>query len=299
MWFLFAFAAAIAQSGSQAFQNYVAQEHKLSKFFVLFCSSGVGALILFAVSWYHGFPEVHSYFWLVAAGTAGINFLAGPMLLKGYELADFSSVFSKILLTPIFMLGTSFVLLGEVPSIQGAIGVMFTVLGLVYMVYGGRSKNIQQISTAGWISRGEFLGIGVAFLWSISANFDKLAAIYSDAFFSAAGTLLLLALFHLSYLLFHVACGKRIFPHFSRYSFPKLTWIVIGLGSGLASVLIFQNLAFLRGLASYTIAIKRLGVIFAVLWGWLFFKEKNITQKLIGASIAVAGVVLIIAASGW
>lgn len=294
MWFLFALGAAIAQSAGQAFQNYAAQKEKLSKFFVLLCSSGVGALILFVVSWYRGFPELHPYFWFAAAGTAGINFLAGPMLLKGYELADFSSVYSKILLTPIFMLGTSFLLLGEVPSALGVVGVVLTVLGLVSMIYGGRSKTIQKASTAGWINRGELLGIGVAFLWSISANFDKLAAVYSDVFFGAAATLFLLAILYASYLLFHTVRGKNLFPDILRHSFLRLAGIVIGLGAVLASVLIFQNLAFLRGLASYTIAIKRLGVIFAVFWGWLFFHEKNIAQKLIGASIAVFGMILLI-----
>lgn len=292
-WFLFALGAAITQSISQAFQNYAAQTEKLSKFFVLFCSSSIGALILFFISWYRGFPELHPYFWYVAAGTAGINFIASPMLLKGYELADFSSVYSKILLTPIFMLGTSAILLGEIPSGIGIIGVTLTVSGLLYMVWEGRF-GIRGRPIAGWVSHGELLGIGVALLWSVSANFDKLAAVYSDPFFGAAGTIALLAGFYFFYLLFQMMRGNNLFPDFSRHSFPKMVGIIIGLGVIFGSIIVLQNFAFLRGLASYTIAIKRMGVIFAVFMGWLFFKEKNVVQKLIGAGIAVAGVIFII-----
>ena len=41
-----------------------------------------------------------------------------------------------------------------------------------------------------------------------------------------------------------------------------------------------------------TISIKRAGIVLAILAGWLIFKEKNITDKLIAASVMVGGVLI-------
>jgi uncharacterized membrane protein len=40
------------------------------------------------------------------------------------------------------------------------------------------------------------------------------------------------------------------------------------------------------------IAIKRTSVLMGVLWGALFFKEKGITERFLGASIMILGVVV-------
>src|SRR3989344_4083976 len=58
----------------------------------------------------------------------------------------------------------------------------------------------------------------------------------------------------------------------------------------------FYNSALMMGFVSYTIAIKRIGVLFGVLWGWLFFREKNISKKFLGAIIAILGILLILLA---
>ena len=55
----------------------------------------------------------------------------------------------------------------------------------------------------------------------------------------------------------------------------------IVLGSLLSFSNVLHNSALLAGFASYTIAVKRVGVLFGIVWGWLFFHEKNIGKKLI------------------
>jgi drug/metabolite transporter (DMT)-like permease len=48
--------------------------------------------------------------------------------------------------------------------------------------------------------------------------------------------------------------------------------------------------------AAYMIAVKRTSLIFSVIYGKLIFKEKEITQRLAGASLMVLGVGLIVLA---
>jgi uncharacterized membrane protein len=45
--------------------------------------------------------------------------------------------------------------------------------------------------------------------------------------------------------------------------------------------------------AAYVIAIKRLSLLLSVLYGWLFFQEKNLGTRLFGAGIMALGAILI------
>ncbi len=47
------------------------------------------------------------------------------------------------------------------------------------------------------------------------------------------------------------------------------------------------------GLVPYVIAIKRTSIVLSVIWGGLFFGERGIRQRLLGAVVMLAGVVCI------
>lgn len=51
--------------------------------------------------------------------------------------------------------------------------------------------------------------------------------------------------------------------------------------------------AITLALVAYVISLKRLSTVFGVLWGKLLFKEKDFKDRLIGAVIMAAGVILI------
>jgi drug/metabolite transporter (DMT)-like permease len=71
--------------------------------------------------------------------------------------------------------------------------------------------------------------------------------------------------------------------------FTKL--IPIGFFSALT--VIFQMLAVSLTLVAHVIAIKRTSTMLSVLWGFLIFKEAEVKERLLGAGIMVAGVLLI------
>jgi len=43
---------------------------------------------------------------------------------------------------------------------------------------------------------------------------------------------------------------------------------------------------------AYVVAVKRTSLLFAVLWGWLFFNETRMRERLAGAALIVFGVLL-------
>lgn len=295
-WFLLALAAAIASSLVQASQKLAVFVGRYSKITISFFASIIASLILFFFSYFAiGFPTIDERFWLAVGITSVLNFFALPLMLKAYELGEFSSVYSMILLTPVFLLFTSFIFLGETPSLVGLIGVILTIVGLVVVVRGNHGSH----SEVRDFKKGNWLGVTVALLWSVSVNFDKLSATYSDPFFAPAFTLCMMSVgFAVYSLIKHGALIVKIpepeHPeHRNKLAVPDMV-ILFLVGLAMAASNAFHNAALLHGLASYTIAIKRIGVLFGVVWGWLFFKEKNIARKALGAAVAVAGVVAIL-----
>jgi uncharacterized membrane protein YdcZ (DUF606 family) len=69
-------------------------------------------------------------------------------------------------------------------------------------------------------------------------------------------------------------------------------WVVIA-GVLEAVALIFQLASHEYIQVVITISIKRAGIILTVLLGWLVFKEKDIGDKLIAASVMLVGVLII------
>lgn len=298
IWFFLALSAGLGDSWSKASQNWSVSLSRHSKPAIIFGGNIIASVILFSISYFAaGFPELQSGFWTAVLITGVLNSITFPVFLRAYELGEFSSVYSMILLTPVFLFLTSFLFLGETPSAIGIFGVALTIIGLYIIGKNHGSPNVGIKNFA----RGNVLGILVAIIWSISVNFDKLAAFRSDQFFAPAVGSAVLAAVSGTYLISQFLFGrggasgtgideKSAVPKIPPFSY--LSFIAVGTTLALSGAL--HNSALLFGPASYTIAIKRTGVLWGVLWGWLFFKENNISHKLVGVLIAVAGVIAIL-----
>ncbi|MBI2091650.1 MAG: multidrug DMT transporter [Deltaproteobacteria bacterium] len=44
---------------------------------------------------------------------------------------------------------------------------------------------------------------------------------------------------------------------------------------------------------AYFIAVKRTSILMGVLWGWVFFHEKNIRERVFGSVLIIIGTILI------
>jgi uncharacterized membrane protein len=86
--------------------------------------------------------------------------------------------------------------------------------------------------------------------------------------------------------------GRMAGGQFRAAAYKNVRWIV------LAGVL--DAVSLLLQLASYSyidvvisVSIKRAGIILSVFSGWLFFRERAITDKVIAASVMFAGVLIL------
>ena len=131
---------------------------------------------------------------------------------------------------------------------------------------------------------GSRMMLGVAVLWSISSNVDKIAVKNSNPLmFSLLFSVSVWAALSLVLLVKRISL-VRIFKN-AKILAP------IGLASGSSHA--FQMLAINLTIVPNVIAVKRTGVLFGSVWGKLFFKEEKFRERLLGAAIMVLGVVLI------
>ncbi|HLK69343.1 MAG TPA: hypothetical protein VKU19_38195 [Bryobacteraceae bacterium] len=127
--------------------------------------------------------------------------------------------------------------------------------------------------------------VTVSFLFAITNPLDKKLVLMSDVFTESAayGFGLVLAFFLL---------GKRQGADFGAAICNNVKRVSLaGLFDAIS--LLFQLAAYAYISVVITVTIKRAGIILSVLAGWLFFREREITDKVIAASVMFAGVLIL------
>lgn len=199
--------------------------------------------------------------------------------------SEVSVAIPMVAFTPLFLLATGYLMLGEVPSKAGFVGVILIVAGSYILNYKEKKNGLLKPFRALVKNDGSKLMLGAAFIWSITANLDKIAIKNSSPVFFAMAESFLIALF--------------IFP-FARKGLRKqrrAIWeekyhlSLMGVLSAL--ILVFQMLAVSQTLVVYVNSIKRLSIPITIILGGIIFKEKEIGQKFAGGVIMVVGVLLL------
>lgn len=243
------------------------------------------APLFFAISAAQGLPSPPLAFWGVALLTSAINVLANVMYLTAVKISPLSLTIPYLAFTPALLLVSAWVILGELPSALGVAGVVLVTLG-AYL--------LQRQPNATWLAplralrseRGSVMMLLVSLLWALTASFDKLALRWvPPAFYGAIG----LGLIGTTLLAY---CLVRDRPALAAAR-PKLGLFFAGALVG-AVALYAQYESFDYLFVSYTIAIKRAGMLLSVLIGWAFFQEQNLRQRFLGASVMAGGVLLIV-----
>lgn len=230
------------------------------------------------------FQSVNQTFWIALFATSILNTLTSLLFVKAIKNSPLSLTLPIVTMTPVFLLITSPIMLGEFPKPLGVVGILSTVIGSYIL---NLSKNVHGFFEP-FLSlvkeEGPRLMLLVAFIWSITSNIDKIAVTNSNPIlFAFASTCIILIL--LTIILFH----KRI--SFNKISKNSAILAPIGIASGLSTV--FQMIAISMAIVPNVITVKRTSALFGIAWGKIFFKEKEIQERFIGTVVMILGVVLI------
>lgn len=283
LWLLLASLTALSDSLKDVFSKHGLKS--IDEYVVAWALRLIAFLCLLPLLLFIPIPEIKPLYWLALLVSGGLNVATTVIYMKALKYSDLSLSVPFISFSPMFLLITSPIILGEYPNWIGFIGVML-------IVFGSYTMNLQSLSS-GWLTPfkslfenvGSRYMLGVALVWSITANFDKIGIQNSSPIFWAISVTGTMALF-----LFPVVMVKS---KDSLGSFKTRIINLLPIGFFSALTLAFQMSALKLTLVAYVLSIKRTSGVLAVLWGALIFKETNIRQRVIGSAIMVAGVVCI------
>ena len=155
-------------------------------------------------------------------------------------------------------------------------------------------------------NRGSWYMLIVAFLFAVSINFDKIALLNSDPFFGMALTVTTVGIALLFISAYSRYASRKILQvHPSgdadgavlqAKAIPVKQFFLLTLliGVFVAIEAASVNVALTLQIVPYVIAIKRLSIIFMILYGTLVFSEGDIKKRVMGASLMVAGAIIIL-----
>ena len=243
--------------------------------------------VIFLTPWviYTGIPELNTQFWFSLLIGGSINAVTTLLYIKAIKVSDLSLTVPLVALTPLFMLLTSPLIVGEYPNFFDYIGILLIVAGSYLLNIKEKSQGYLAPFKALLNEPGPKFMLIVAFLWSITSNFDKIGVKNSSPIFwlfSLFGTMTI--------LLLPVLLQKT--PNPSRKIIKQLPMLA-AMGFFNAIGVLCQMQALTLTLVVQVIAIKRTSVLMGVLFGHFIFKEKDIQQRLLGAGIMILGVFFI------
>lgn len=263
-------------------------------------------IFLFTTAMVNGIPPIGDELFIAIAGTSVLNIIATVLVYRALRSTAIALSVPLLSFTPIFLVGTSFVLLHEIPSLIGIAGICTTVTGsYILHVSSSHSQFFDPLRSI-FRNRGALYMLVVAFIYSVSLNFDKMVVLNSDPVFGSSlvcvtigSSFFMISFFYYNSAKFHgakksqnITFTQRTRNLMSQYRADALIFIFIGLVLTVEAVSIFS--AFMLQIVPYVISIKRTSILMAVLYGTIISEENEIAWRFSGAAIMLAGVILIV-----
>jgi uncharacterized membrane protein len=206
--------------------------------------------------------------------------------MRALQSSDLSSAIPFVSFTPLFLLITSPFLVGDIPTTQDIVGI-FCIVGGAYVLHI-QSLHHGLLAPLFAIFRepGPRRMISVAFIYSLTSNFDKIGVQHSSPLFWSLSISTVMTVGFL--LLLRILTAQKIA---ASPTTPFGILLLVGLFQTLS--LLCHNIALSLGPVPSVIAVKRSSILFAVLWGFLFLKEPFAGERLAGAVLMMIGVILL------
>lgn len=236
---------------------------------------------LFMVPW----PKLDMTFWVCLAICLPLELAAILLYMRAIKVSPLSLAIPFLAFTPVFVILTGYLLLGETLSIYGITGIILIVVGSYVLNLSKMKYEWLNPFKAIFKEKGSWLILLTSFIYSFTATLGKLAIKHSSPQFFAVSYFLIFFVF-VSFL-FPFMRGIKL-RNLVKRPFP-------GIMAGIVlAILIFSHtLAISLIEAAYMISVKRSSLLFSVIFGSIFFKEEKIKERLGGASIMMAGVCII------
>lgn len=287
-WILFAIICAFSLATSDALTKKALKDH--DEYLIAWLRLAFSAPFLLIAFILTPLPEVKSNFFTIIFISLPLEILALILYVKALKVSPLSLTLPFLSLTPMFLILIAYLLIGEKVSVSGAIGIILIVIGSYVLNISQFKKGFFEPLVAIAKEKGSVYMILVAFIYSITASLGKLGVESSSPiFFGSIYFFIILIAFT------PIAFFKK------RETLPKLNSKVLRIaflpGLFFSLMIISHFVALSLTKVAYMISVKRLSLLIGVVYGYYLFKESNIGERLIGATIMLSGFVLIVLSS--
>ncbi len=282
--FLLAFGTAI----SEALKDVTSKHnlHHIDEYTAAFSMHLVQSLLLIPIVIYLGLETMSTRFlWALLASSV---LQLGVILLyfKAIKRSEISVTLPLITLTPLFMLITSPIMIGEFPSTLGLVGILLIVTGTYISNMSEDPKKVFAPFVSLVKNQGSRYMLLVAFIWSITANIDKIGVEETSPVYWAFSKDFVILFYLIPILL------KKSKKPFLQIRNRK--WPLLSVGFFKTTSVLTQMFAIQFILVPYVISIKRASAVFIILYAFLFLNErKNFRNRVIGIIVIMAGLYVI------
>ncbi len=284
-WFVYAFVCALSLATADALCKKVLDDDSNSPSVVAWVRTGYTLPFMVCIIPFIDKPDLDSTFYIAILVAVPLDIIALSLYMKAIKVSPLSLTLPFLSLTPVFLIGTSYVILGERPDKSGFIGIVLVVIGAyllnVHTINQGLLAPFKTIAK----EQGSVLMIIVAFVFSVGSCVGKIAVQHSDPIFFSVVYSFLLSFF------FFLAMSFRTKGFFSKVISRPVPFLLIGI---LITIMIITHMKAISIVeVAYMVSVKRLSILFGVIYGVMFFKETNIKERLLGASVMVSGIIMI------
>lgn len=283
LWFYLSLTSAITLATVDALSKYALNDSEEDV--VAWARWGLATPFLLLILPFIDIPKLDSTFWFATALGIPLDAIALFLYIRAIKISPLSLTIPFMALTPVFLIITSFLILGELPDGSGIAGIFLIASGAYLLNLNSSGRGPLAPFKAIAKEKGSVLIIMVAFIYSISSNLGKIAVVHSSPlFFAVIYTSLL------SVVLLPLVIVKNRSSLSAIKQRPAL-FIVMGFIFAVMVAAHFSALHLTK--VAYMISVKRTSLIFSVIYGWLLFKEEHIKERLLGGVVMVIGVILI------
>ncbi|MFW5994795.1 MAG: EamA family transporter [Spirochaetia bacterium] len=234
-----------------------------------------------------GIPVIEQrFFWAIIAASL-IDVVAITLLTRAIFMSDLSDAYPLVALTPVFTLLTSFILLGETPSLLGLSGVLVIVVGAYLLRVEAVQESIFKPFKLLFKDAGARYMMLTALMFSLMGPLFKTGMQASSPAFALTVSQWLTTLWLALIYLARGTLGNTIRE--LRVHFGQLAGLSVT--NFMQAILTF--FAFQFAFVAYVSSVKRLGILFTVLFGYIAFKERGALRGALAGTVMLVGLIMV------
>ncbi len=235
-----------------------------------------------------GIPQLLSNFWFYVIAASAIQFLGLYLAVKAFRMSEISFVTPVGSLTPLLITVFGIIFLSEHVTYAIWLGIGIITIGAYLLNVSEERINLSKPFRKLLTNRGAQLFIVANIVWAFYPVFIKKAVLATKPFAPFWVALIIEGFVALFAGLLLIRQPVQLKPKRQIYGLLAMSAVIVCMQ------LFTELTSYHDSDIGKVAAIFKLSVLFTVLWGWLFFKEKHFLQRLIAAAMMMAGVLLIV-----